>query len=188
MLQSQGFGARKQCRELVEQGLVTVEGNAVTDPSAMVHLREGLPFTFDDEDWEYREKAYVLFHKPTGYECSNKPTNNPSIHTILPTQLGNRGVQSVGRLDVESSGMLILTDDGPMLHAITSPKREKPKVYETTLKHPITDSLVEQLRRGVVLHDVPEGLVYAKEVEKVSDHVLLITITEGRYHQVPLHV
>ncbi len=182
ILQSQGFGSRKLCRAMIETEAVTVNGELCDDPKADFVV-DGLVLTVDGETWVAREKAYVMLHKPSGYECSHKPVHHPSVYTLLPTPLINRGLQCVGRLDQDTTGLLFLTDDGQFIHRMASPKKKVPKDYIATLKYPIEDELIEQLLAGVVLHDDPEP-VAASACERLSDHELKLTITSGRYHQV----
>ena len=143
MLFSQGFGTRRICAGLVEQGWVEVdEGNgmrAVTDTHALLHVQEGMTFQVQGVLWQYHAKAYVMLHKPVGHECSHKPSACPSVYSLLPTPLrqrpartGLQGVQAVGRLDQDTTGMLVLTDDGQLIHRMSSPRHHVPKVYEVT--------------------------------------------------------
>jgi 16S rRNA pseudouridine516 synthase len=106
--------------------------------------------------------------------------------TLLPVPLRTRakgGVQAVGRLDVDTTGALLLTDDGPLLHRLTSPKHHVPKVYEVTAKHPLDDAQLARLHEGVVLDDDPAP-VRAAAVERTGETTLRLTLTEGKYHQV----
>jgi 16S rRNA pseudouridine516 synthase len=105
------------------------------------------------------------------------------VLTLLPLPLRRRGVQPVGRLDADTTGLLLLTDDGALIHRWTHPKRHLPKVYEVTVKHPLDDAQLQALRSGVVLADDPQP-VRAEAAEATGTHTLRLTITEGRYHQV----
>lgn len=185
ILYSQGFGPRRLCLGLIQQGLVTVGGAVVTDPFADFHA-EGLAFTVEGKPWTFHAKAYLLLHKPAGYECSQRPGASPSVLSLLPGPLrrrGKGGVQSVGRLDVDTTGLLLLTDDGALLHRLTSPKHHVPKVYEATVKHAITDEQVALLVAGVVLDDDPQA-VRATAAERRGEKMLRLTLTQGKYHQV----
>ena len=127
ILQSQGFGTRKYCRELIEDGEVSIAG-VVHDNYKEALETNGLVFRIFEEDWEYREHAYVCLNKPANFECSRKPSHHPGVLTLLPEQLSWRDVQPVGRLDHDTTGMLLMSDDGPFIHAQSSPKRHIPKV------------------------------------------------------------
>lgn len=182
ILQSQGFGTRRECRALILNGHCAVSGQIVDDPASEFDP-EGLEFSVDDAPWQYREKAYLMLHKPADTECSRSPRGYPGVLSLLPHPCFVRGMQSVGRLDVDTTGLLLLTDDGNFIHAVTSPKRKVAKVYQVTAKHPVSADLLEQLTQGVVLHDAPEP-VAALAAKQVDEHVFHLTISEGRYHQV----
>jgi len=191
ILFSQGFGTRRECDALLLAGHVRHAGAIVDDPEAEV-ATDGLTFEVDGRAWPYRERAIVLLHKPAGYECSQKPSAWPSVMTLLPSPLRLRGgkkggaaagVQPVGRLDADTTGLLLLTDDGTLLHRLTSPKHHVPKVYEATTKHPIDDAQLAKLLKGVVLDDDPKP-VRAAAAEAIGEHTLRMTLTEGKYHQV----
>ena len=196
ILYSQGFGTRRVCAGLVQQGLVGVYDKNVPltlvkyTQSATEFEADGLRFQVQGVDWPYAERAYLMLHKPVGTECSQKPSTYPSIYTLLPSPLRLRpqkgavqGVQAVGRLDQDTSGLLLLTDDGKFIHRMSSPKHHVPKVYEVTVKHPLDEAQVSKLLAGVVLDDDPKP-VRAAACEAVSSHHLRLTLTEGKYHQV----
>ena len=189
ILYSQGFGTRRVCAGLVQQGLVTVDSE-VQRHAATEFETEGLRFQVQGKEWEFHDKAYVMLHKPPGTECSQKPSTYPSIYTLLPAPLRQRpqkgpvqGVQAVGRLDQDTTGLLLLTDDGQFIHRMNSPRHHVPKVYEVTTKHLLDARQVDQLLQGVVLDDDPRP-VRAAACEIVGDHHLQLTLTEGKYHQV----
>lgn len=182
LLQQQGFGTRKGCRSLVRHGRFAIQGQVIEDPFLDIDPT-GLKFTVDEQEWPYFEKAVVLFHKPAGYECSRKPKHHPGIYTLLPPQFVERDIQSVGRLDEDTTGLLIMTDDGQLIHSLSSPKRKVPKVYRVTVRHPLDEPQRQALLAGVMLNDDPDP-AHAVAAEIVDSHTLLLTITEGRYHQV----
>lgn len=182
ILQSQGFGTRKYCRTLIEDGEVAVNG-VVQDKYKTVVDTESLVLTVFDEEWRYREHVYIALYKPANYECSRKPSHHPGVLTLLPEQFTWREVQPVGRLDHDTTGMLLMSDDGPFIHAQSSPKRHVPKVYQATTAEPVTDALVAQLLGGVQLHDEPAPLA-ALVCEKKGEHQLEIVLEQGKYHQV----
>ncbi len=188
ILFSQGFGTRRVCAGLVQQGLVTVSGVPCLEPATPFTV-EGLEFSVQGVAWSYHPKAYLMLHKPAGYECSQKPSTYPSIYTLLPAPIRQRGggaaagVQAVGRLDQDTTGLLLLSDDGKFIHRMSSPKHHVPKVYEVRAKHPVDDRQIQRLLAGVVLDDDPKP-VRAATCEKTGDQQLSLTLTEGKYHQV----
>ncbi len=196
ILYSQGFGTRRVCAGLIQQGHVALYGptqsaQAVTFTQAFEDLDPaGLRFRVQGVDWIYAEKAYVMLHKPAATECSQKPSTYPSIYTLLPAPLRQRpqkaavqGVQAVGRLDQDTTGLLLLTDDGKFIHRMSSPRHHVPKVYAVTVKHALDARQISQLLEGVVLDDDPKP-VRAAACTQVSEFVLNLTLTEGKYHQV----
>jgi 16S rRNA pseudouridine516 synthase len=182
---TQGFGTRRDCDGLVLNGLVSIAGRVADDPDELVSP-EGLVLTVEGRDWPWREFALVLLNKPTGYECSQKPKHWPSVMTLLPPPLRWRSggdVQPVGRLDQDTTGVLLLTDDGALIHKLTHPKKHVDKVYEITCARPVTPEQVAQLRAGVVLNDDPAP-VRSEECEATGEFTLRMMLTEGKYHQV----
>ena len=182
ILQSQGFGTRKYCRDLVDDGEVSVNGEVVQNYKTLIET-SGLHFLIFDEDWEYREHVYIALNKPANFECSRKPSHHPGVLTLLPEQLSWRDVQPVGRLDHDTTGMLLMSDDGPFIHAQSSPKRHIPKIYVATTAEPVTSVLVEQLLTGVQLHDEPAPLA-AQTCRQLGENELEIVLEQGKYHQV----
>ncbi len=182
ILHSQGFGSRKLCRILCYDERVAVNGEICDDPSADFPT-DHLTLTVDGEDWPYHEKAYLMLNKPAGYECSLKPQYHPGVHALLPSPLRERGVQNIGRLDEDTTGLLLFSDDGTFIHRMGSPKWKVPKVYEATTKHPIDAAQVKALLAGVLLNDetVP---IAALACEAAGPHTLHLTLGEGKYHQV----
>ena len=136
ILQKHGFGTRKACRAMIRDERVTIAGSCLDDPFADLPIA-GLVFTVDGIDWPYCEFASLLLHKPVGYECSRKPQHHPSVLDLLPLPLRERGVQPIGRLDEDTTGLLLLTDDGQLNHQLSSGRRKVPKVYLATVKHPL---------------------------------------------------
>jgi 16S rRNA pseudouridine516 synthase len=189
ILYSQGFGTRRVCAGLVQQGHVQVAGITETDAGKRLDP-EGLQFNVQGTPWTYHERAYVMLHKPAGTECSQKPSTWPSVYTLLPAPLRQRpqkgpvqGVQAVGRLDQDTTGLLLLTDDGAFIHRMNSPRHHVPKTYEVVVKHDIGSEQVDKLLQGVVLDDDPAP-VRAAACEAVTPRHLRLTLTEGKYHQV----
>jgi 16S rRNA pseudouridine516 synthase len=184
LLFSQGFGTRRECAALVAHGLLEVEGLGIVDEPGRELDPADLWFRVrGGERWPYRKRALIVLHKPAGYECSLKPRHHPSVYSLLPVPLRTRGVQPVGRLDEDTTGVLLFTDDGALVHRLTSPRRHVAKVYEVRCKHAVDAGQVERLRAGVLLHDDNET-VRAAACEATGEHTLRLTLTEGKYHQV----
>jgi 16S rRNA pseudouridine516 synthase len=190
LLFSQGFGTRRVCAGLVQQRLVTVAGRLITDAAAPIDAADGLSFTVQGHDWRYYDSAVIVLNKPAGHECSQKPSAWPSIYSLLPIPLRMRpstgkqmGVQAVGRLDQDTTGLLLLTDNGQLLHRMAAPKNHVPKVYQVQCKHPVTTAQIDKLLAGVVLDDDPKP-VRASACLPTGECSLALTLTQGKYHQV----
>ena len=184
ILFTQGFGARKLCRLLISSGQVEVEGSVCDDPSGEWQVEgEAFAFSVQGVRWQYHAKAYLMLHKPTGYECSQRPKSHVSVYTLLPAPLRSRDVQTVGRLDQDTTGLLLFSDDGQFIHRMTSPKHEVPKIYEVTVSELVTREQIERLIAGVVLDDSPEP-VAVLACQSAAPKQLRLTLTSGKYHQV----
>jgi 16S rRNA pseudouridine516 synthase len=182
ILFTQGFGSRRQCRALVVSARVRVGESACIDPDADF-ATDALVLNVDGVAWPYREHAYLLLNKPAGYECSRDPQHHASVFSLLPAPLQTRGVQCVGRLDEDTTGLLLLSDDGKFIHAYTSPKRKVPKTYLATTRHPLDEAQLRALREGVLLHGEAKPIAAASALAR-SERLLELTINEGKYHQV----
>jgi 16S rRNA pseudouridine516 synthase len=183
ILFSQGFGSRRQCRAIIGEGRVRVAASVCDDPAADFALTPDFAFVVDQQAWVYREKAYLALNKPPGYECSRDPQHHLSVFHLLPAPLVARGVQPVGRLDQDTTGLLLLSDDGAFVHAFTSPKRKVPKVYLATTRHPLDDAQLAALRKGVLLHGETRPIA-AVAARQRDERVLELIVLEGKYHQV----
>ena len=162
--------------------LVKVNSVLADDPEKRIPT-EGLVLNVEGKDWEYHEKAYIAFNKPPNYECSHKTTHHPSVYSLLPAPFVERGLQCVGRLDYDTTGLLLISDDGQFIHKMTTPKKNIGKVYEITTPDPITQSQIDHLLNGVLLEDDPKPCL-ATACKLLSENSLAMTIVEGRYHQV----
>ena len=182
ILHNQGFGSRKLCRIMIINEEITVNGEMCDDPSASFEL-DNLQYTIKGEPWDYKEKSYLMMHKPGNYECSHKTQHHPTIYSLLPHPLVERGVQCIGRLDEDTTGLILISDDGQFIHKMSSPKYKVPKVYEVTCKHPINDEQIDHILSGVQLVD-EDAPIAALTCTRISDHVIHMTLAEGKYHQV----
>lgn len=182
ILQSQGFGTRKHCQRLIRSGEVYIGEVAQTNDRLLLD-ENGLTFSLFGQTWLYRKHLHIALNKPMSVECSRKPSHHKGVMSLLPDPFQLRGVQAVGRLDHDTTGLLLLTDDGAWNHAMSSPKRHVPKVYLATTKDAVTQSLVDQLLAGVQLHDEPLP-ISALHCEQIESHQLRIVLEQGKYHQV----
>lgn len=182
MLQSQGFGSRKYCQQLIKNGAIAIQGEVITNAKHKLDLNH-LSFSVYGEHFEYREKVYIALNKPQDYECSHQATHHFSVFDLFDDVLMNRGLQCVGRLDQDTSGLLLLTDDGQFLQALTHPKKHVAKVYRMQTADSVTEQQIQQLQQGVELRN-ESGVFAATDVIQLSENELQLTIHQGVYHQV----
>lgn len=182
ILQSQGLGTRKDCIRLLRKGYIVIGGKTMTNGAVSVET-DGLIYAIGDDTFEYRQNLYGALYKPAGYECSHDPQYNASVFSLFPLQFNNRRVQLAGRLDTDTTGLLLFSDDGTFIHKVTSPKRQIPKTYQVTTKHPVSEESIEALRAGVVLRDSPDP-VHATAARKTGDNEIELSVTGGKYHQI----
>ncbi|EEC66865.1 hypothetical protein OsI_33363 [Oryza sativa Indica Group] len=140
--------------------------------------------------WQWHERAYVMMNKPAAVECSQKPSTYPSVYTLLPDPLRQRpgpgkilGVQTIGRLDQDTTGLLLLSDDGSFIHRVSSPKKQIQKTYRVHAKYDLSQQQKDQLLKGVVLNDDPKPVIAADCVLQEGS-IFDLTVTEGKYHQI----
>lgn len=182
ILQSQGFGSRKYCQQLIKNGSVQIDQQMCDNPKQNINTDQ-LLFQVFGEEYQYREHVYLVLNKPQGYECSHQATHHKSVFSLFPEILLHRGIQCVGRLDQDTTGLLLLTDDGQYLQALTHPRKHVPKVYHVTTADPITPEQIQGLQQGVELRN-EKGIFAATDVKLFSEHQLSMTIHQGVYHQV----
>lgn len=184
-LQAQGLGSRKQCQWLIDHDCIAINGITANQAKIDVDPAQVQTLEVDGESvlpipLPY---FYILLNKPADYETSHKPQHYPSVFSLFPDHMRNIEMQAVGRLDADTTGVLLITNDGQFNHRVTSPKHKVPKLYRVTLKHPVDDTFCQTLLQGVLLHDDDET-VRAAAAELANPTTLMMTITEGKYHQV----
>ena len=184
-LQAQGFGSRKQCQTLIDHERVTINGCLKTQAKEDIDGMHVHSLMIDDQPFTPVPMPYfyICLHKPADYETSHKPQQYPSVFSLFPEPMRHIDMQAVGRLDADTTGVLIITNDGQFNHRTTAPKHKLAKIYRVSLKHPADESFCNTLKRGVLLHDDHET-IQAAEAELSDAHTLMLTITTGKYHQV----
>lgn len=182
ILFEEGFGTRRFCRALVAKGQVLVMGEPCLELGKLFDEND-LKVTVSGFDWVCRAPVLIALNKPAGYECSRKPSGFPSVFTLLPFPWQNRPVQCVGRLDAETSGLILLTDDGALNHRLTHPKKHVEKAYSALLKHPADPDMPDKLLRGVALKD-SDAPAKALRARLTDPFHLDLVIDSGAYHVV----
>ncbi|TYS55649.1 rRNA pseudouridine synthase [Sutcliffiella horikoshii] len=184
MLANSGFGTRKEVKKLLKTGVVKVEGNVVKD--AKVHVDpEVQEVTVHDDIVEYREFIYLMMHKPPGLLSATEDHRQETVVDILQEEDKMFEPFPVGRLDKDTEGLLLLTNDGQLAHQLLSPKKHVPKTYYAKIDGEVTTEDMEAFKKGVTLDDgyetLPAELVI---LEAGSESQIEITIVEGKFHQV----
>lgn len=182
MLQSQGFGSRKHCQQLIKSGAVSIATEVITQPKHNIDPKN-CHFRVYQQDFVYRKQVYIALHKPENYECSHQATHHHSVFDLFDDVLIQRGLQCVGRLDQDTTGLLLLSDDGGFIQALTHPKKHVPKVYQVQCADPIDAAQIQALTAGVALRN-EKGIFAATEVHLLGSHQLSMTVHQGVYHQV----
>jgi 16S rRNA pseudouridine516 synthase len=183
LLRSQGFGSRSDAKYLIENELVRIDGETQTDPKKFFKNPFGLPMDVDGEEFTSEKFIYVAMHKPADYETSHRPQHHESVFSLLPHRFLARNVQAVGRLDVDTTGLLLFSDDGQFIHRVSSGNKRCVKTYVITAKHPVDGKWLQQLTNGVILHDDNEE-VCALSCTLLDPHRFVMQIDSGKYHQV----
>ena len=178
-----GYCSRSEARIWLRQGRVRVRGVPATDPAQRVHTAD---VQIDGEPVDHPAGLLVLFHKPAGRVCSHETDEGPSIYDGLPPRWLQRNppVTSIGRLDKDATGLLLLTDDGALVHRWTSPRHDVPKVYEATLDRDLDPAWIAVFASGTLQLDGESSPCLPARLEIRSPREALLELTEGRYHQV----
>ncbi len=182
ILTSQGLCSRKEAGIAIKKGKVLFNGRVLKSPKDKIST-ESLIITFDNTSYTYTEHIYIMLNKPAGYECSDAPVVHPSVKDLLTPIHRHRNIMSAGRLDVDTTGLLLFSDDGQFIHNIASPKKHLSKVYQAILDKPLNHQDANRLLKGVRLENDAK-LAIALDVQGIDTNTVLITIDEGRYHQV----
>ena len=182
LLSSTGKWSRKEIKELVRQGRVRADGRAVLRPEEKLDP-DAAALTVDGEVVDCSPYVYVMLHKPAGLLSATEDSRQPTVLDLLPPELKRRGLFPAGRLDRDTTGLLLLTDDGPLAHRLLSPKKHVDKVYLAKVDGRVDENDVRALAAGMALADGLRCL--PAELEPLGDgSSCLVTLREGKYHQV----
>jgi 16S rRNA pseudouridine516 synthase len=175
------IGTRSQVKGFVRQGLVTVNGVTVKSPDVKVDENTDEIF-FRGERLLYRKFVYYMMNKPVGVVSATKDNVSGTVLELLRPQDRRDGIFPAGRLDKDTEGFLLLTDDGELAHRLLSPGKHVDKTYRVSLSHPLTDEDSDALERGVDIGE--ERMTLPASLERLDDTTILLTIHEGKFHQV----
>lgn len=185
MLANLGYGSRAEVQSMVYRGLITRHGVAYDAPEQHVPLAEAADILIDGLPIDPLPGMVLMLHKPLGITCSHKDAG-PLVYSLLPERWRRRdpGISTIGRLDKDTSGLLLLTDDGQLLHKVISPRYHIPKRYCVTLDRPMQGDEAARFAAGTLMLEGEKEPLAPATLEVLSPTEAYLTITEGRYHQV----
>jgi 16S rRNA pseudouridine516 synthase len=181
ILSDSGRWSRKEARDLVRQGRVRVDGVAAAKPDLKADPGQS-EITVDGEQISWTQHIYLLLHKPSGYLTATEDRDAPTVLELIPAELRRDGLSPVGRLDKDTTGLLLLTDDGALNHALCSPKRHVDKVYLAWVEGTGTAADCDAFASGIQLGDGTQCLPAVLEL--LEPGLCRVTVREGKYHQV----
>lgn len=172
---------RKEAAKLIKSRRVAINGNIASAPDTKLDENSAV-VTLDGKEFSYSKFIYIMLNKPEGLISATEDEREKTVMSLLPESYMTKNLFPAGRLDKDTTGLLILTNDGETAHRLLSPKYNKKKVYKVTAEKPFTQSDVEKLKGGVMLDD---GMTKSVILEILEDpHVAYMTLTEGRFHEV----
>lgn len=187
LLANLGYGSRREVQDLVADGDVILDGVAVARADQKIEVTDDLPnrMTVEGRPVDPPPGLVLMLHKPLGVTCSHKD-QGPLVYSLLPSRWRRRepGLSTVGRLDKETSGLLLLTDDGALLHRIISPRANVQKRYRATLARPLKGNEAARFAAGDLLLEGEDTPLAPAMLEPLGPTEAYLTVTEGRYHQV----
>ncbi|WP_050528446.1 pseudouridine synthase [Pseudorhodobacter aquimaris] len=187
LLSSMGYGSRNEVARLAKAGRITLDGAPLDDATKRLTVTGDLPtrMRINGARLDPLTGMVILLNKPLGMTCSHKEAG-ALVYDILPLRwrLRNPAISTIGRLDKQTSGLLLLTDDGDLLHRVISPKRHIRKTYRTTLARPLDGTEKDRFASGQLMLEGEAKPLAPAALEMLSQTEALLTVTEGRYHQV----
>jgi 16S rRNA pseudouridine516 synthase len=187
LLSNLGYGSRREVQQLIWAGLVTLDGETIDDSDQRILVKPDLAtrMIVDGEPLDPPPGLALMMNKPLGVTCSHKELG-PLVYSLLPERWRARepAISTVGRLDKNTSGLLLMTDDGALLHRIISPRSNVSKRYDVTLDRPLRGDEVAVFAAGTLMLEGEDKPLLPAHMEVASDRRAFVTITEGRYHQV----
>ena len=180
IISQQTYYTRKEIKKLISKGMVYVNGNQVKK-SEIKYDENNINLEISGERIEIKKYVYLLLNKPKGYISATEDNSQNTVLDLVPKKYKNRNLFPAGRLDKDTTGLMLITDDGEFAHNILSPKKHVKKQYEVTLDIPVTEDMVKGFKEGINLND---GECKSAILEITGEYTAKVTITEGRYHQI----
>lgn len=172
--------SRKDVKKLVQSKKVTVNGEVVLKSDIKVDITVDKIF-IDGKEISYQKNVYLILNKPMGYISATEDRSQKTVLDLIDSKYEHREMFPAGRLDKDTTGMMIITDDGVFAHNILSPKKHIRKIYEVKIDIPVTSDMEKGFKEGIDLND---GKCKTAILEKIGEYEARVTLTEGRYHQI----
>ncbi len=180
IIASQGQYSRKEVKDLIAKRRIAVDGRVVSSSSEKADPMTML-LTVDGKPLEFKRNLYLVLNKPKGYVSATEDREHPTVLELVPQEYRGRDLFPAGRLDRDTTGLMIITDDGVLAHNILAPKKHVPKRYHVELDIPVTEEMRLGFSEGVMLND---GVCKAADLIKTGEKTAEVTLREGRYHQI----
>ena len=180
IVSEQTYYTRKEIKKLVSQGFIYVNGEQVKKPESK-YDETNITIQINGKEIEIKKHIYLLLNKPKGYISSTEINDQKTVLDLVPEEYKNRNLFPAGRLDKDTTGLMLITDDGEFAHNILSPRKHVKKEYEVTLDIPVTETMVKGFKNGVNLND---GECKSADLEITGEYTARVVLTEGRYHQI----
>lgn len=172
--------SRKEIKKLISQKAVYVNGEAVKKPECKYDETD-ISLKINGEEIEIKKHIFLLLNKPKGYISATESKSHQTVLDLIPKKYKHRNLFPAGRLDKDTTGLMLITDDGEFSHNILSPRKHVEKEYEVTIDIPVTSEMADGFKKGVELND---GECKTAYLNKTGEYTANVTITEGRYHQI----
>lgn len=180
IISEQTYYTRKEIKKLISQGIIYVNDEQVKKPENK-YDETNIVIKINGKEIEVKKHIYLLLNKPKGYVSTTEINTENTVLDLVPEKYKNRNLFPAGRLDKDTTGLMLITDDGEFAHNILSPRKHVKKEYEVTIDIPVTSTMVEGFKKGVNLND---GECKSAELEITGEYTANVVITEGRYHQI----
>ena len=180
VISSQLGYSRKEVKELIKRKRVSVNNQLVDKSDYKINL-ETDKVSVDNQELIIKKYVYLILNKPTGYVSATTDNKDRTVLDLVPQEYLHRNLFPAGRLDKDTTGLMVITDDGNFAHEILSPKKHVQKTYNVTIDIPVTKEMVDGFQNGVNLND---GECKSAKLEITGEYTALVTLTEGRYHQI----
>lgn len=180
IIASQGQYSRKEVKALIAKGRIAVDGRVVSSSSEKADPLT-TQISIDGKSLAFKRNLYLMLHKPKGYVSATEDREHPTVLELVPQEYRGRDLFPAGRLDRDTTGLMIITDDGVLAHNILAPKKHVPKRYHVELDIPVTEEMRLAFSEGLMLND---GVCKAADLIKTGEKTAEVTLWEGRYHQI----